>query len=146
MKGGGRPVPIDLYEEVGRKNIMGRNVLFETKLAGAERAIKIISDLANADPKLKSGIFGLNNALEILYTNKSYRLLNDARTFHVLTRLESDVTGIVLFAVFKNEPFSVSRKFIHKMERFCEAMQISLLDIIFYSQQGSASLRQQNLL
>ena len=137
---------LPLHEKIGKTKVMERNIYTKTKLAGVEPAITLIAKLVTNDTKVKSGIFGLNDKLELIYTKRIYNTLNNSKIFHILARLENDVTAVVLFAVFDKEPFSVSKRFIRKMVSFCEATQISLLDIIFYSPQGSASLRQQNLL
>ena len=115
--------------------------------SGSFSACKIISGLCSENEELKSGALFVDDELNIqsicTYETKVYDL---PITTILAESRRTGSTGIIVFAVVRDQDFTLDEGFAHKLLASCEAVQTTLLDLLLYSPTGWTSLRQKNLL
>jgi DNA repair protein RadC len=126
---------------------MNDDLLSEPKLAGAQSTVEIISNLLMTQGQLQSGIIGVNDKLKMVFI-ETFQCALDKIAIEVVLEfaVQKNVTGVVTFEVFPNNQLCMNRRFINKLLASCEVVKIVLLDVILYSKQDWASLRQQNII
>lgn len=118
-----------------------------SKLAGVQNTVEKISKILTIHKDLRSGLIGVTDDLEIVYF-KTFcdELKLSSIKENINTLLKQYATGIVVFNLPKNDILVMSDNLFNNLIELCAKMQVSLLDVVLYSQHGWVSLRQRNLL
>lgn len=120
---------------------------FQKFLAGAKSTARLISELLTENDQCKAGIFGVTDKLEIVSVQTFPHRLRDVFVGRaVLEALRADATGIIAFDIVDENRFHAEERTISRLAESCEAASTCLLDVLLYSPESWASMRQQNLL
>jgi hypothetical protein len=120
---------------------------FQKVLAGAESTVRHISEFLTENDQCKAGIFGVTDKLEIVSVQTFPHRLHDVvvgRAVHEAMR--ANATAIIAFDIVDESRFRAQESAISRLAESCEEARTCLLDVILYSPEKWASMRQQNLL
>jgi hypothetical protein len=119
-------------------------------LTGTESTAKIIRSWLIDEKKTRSGLIGVNDALQIVAVRTfQHPLTLPALSFSLEEPVRGSATGIVAYGVVDESRPSFDTDLIGRFAQTCEALNMTLLDVIIYSSglpKGWLSARQQNLL
>jgi hypothetical protein len=116
-----------------------------TKLAGAALSAQAILGMIKKDLKIRSGILGVNDKLEIVSSQFSTAQLKTTTVSSSMNEANlANATGIVAFDVIDGNIFVSDSKFIRKLNSICDSAGLTLIDIMLFGTDDWMSLRQQN--
>jgi hypothetical protein len=119
-------------------------------LAGPEATATIVKTWLVDGRKTWSGVIGVDDALQVVSLRTFQNLLTPpALNSGLGEAIQASATGIVAYQVTEGERPAFDRAATARLTTACEALNITLLDVMIYSQQlpgGWLSARQQNII
>jgi len=130
---------------------MLREPLNPPTLTGAESTAKIIKNWLIDEKKSRSGLLGVNDALQVVSVRTFQHGLTQASLRVALDdAIRGSGTGVVAYGVSpEGSRPSFDPNLIEKLSLACEYLNVTLLDVVIFSSlvpKGWLSARQQNLL
>ena len=117
------------------------------KMTDAEISSHIILNVLKHNAIVRSGIFGINNQLEIVSRCLKYdKLKNIPLALNIDEISRSGATGIIAFDCVSENLFVSDSNLIRRMKSICESAGIILIDVMLFGTDGWLSLRRQNRL
>ena len=115
------------------------------KMSGAKPSAQAILGMLKKNYKFRSGILGVNDKLEIVFSDL---FIDPLKKSPVNTSVDeanrASATGIVAFDVCEANAFVSDSKFIRKLDSICESAGLTLIDLMLFGTDDWMSLRQQN--
>lgn len=119
-------------------------------LAGSEATAKFLKAWLVDGGKTRSGVIGVDDTLHVVSVQTFQHMLTQPTLdFGMHAAIGASAAGIVAYNVAENERPELDRVFTAKLEAECEALNMTLLDVLLYSRQlpkGWLSARQQNII
>lgn len=117
------------------------------RMTGAELSAQAILSHLENNIDCRSGILGINDQLNVV-SSKYFKC--DLRNVSIMSELDeiylANATGIIAFYLVDNNIFISHSTIINKLNCSCEALGITLIDVMLFGAQDWISLRQQNRL
>lgn len=124
--------------------------LHPPELAGAETTANILKTWLVDEKKTRSGVIGVDNALQIVSVRTfQHTLTQPALSLALSEAIQASATGVVAYSVAEGEFPTFDQDFTNKLANACEARNVTLLDVMIYSQhvpRGWLSARQQGII
>jgi hypothetical protein len=119
-------------------------------LAGSEATARVVKDWLIDGRKSSSGVIGVDDSCRVVSVRTFQHVLTQPTlNFGLDAAVGASAEGLVAFNVIEDEPPELDRAFTAKLDAVCEALHITLLDVLLYSQQlpkGWVSARQQGII
>ena len=119
-------------------------------LEGPETTARIVKDWLIDGRKSASGVIGVDDACRVVSVRTFQHMLTQPTlNFGLDAAVGASAKGIVAYNVMEEEPPELDRAFTAKLGAVCEALNMTLLDVLLYSQQlpkGWLSARQQGFI
>jgi hypothetical protein len=124
--------------------------LHPAALAGAETTAKIVKTWLVDEQKTRSGVIGVDNALQMVSVRTFQHLLTQpALHLGLGEAIQASATGVVAYSVADGERPSFDTVATAKLAAACDALNMTLLDVMIYSPKlpkGWISARRQGMI
>lgn len=119
-------------------------------LAGSEATARILKDWLIDSKETRSGIIGVDDSCHIVSVRTFQHMLTQPTlNFGLDAAIGASAAGIVAYNTTEENQPKLDRIFTAKLEAACQALNMTLLDVLLYSPQlptGWLSARQQNII
>ena len=116
-------------------------------MAGAEFSAEVILSHLKNNGDCRSGFLGVNDQLKIVSSEFfKCNLKHSSFIFELDDKYLERTTGIVAFDLVDNNLFVSDSTMLNKLNCSCEALGITLIDVMLFGADDWISLRQQNRL
>lgn len=119
-------------------------------LEGSEATARILKDWLIDGRKSRSGVIGVDDSCRVVSVRTFQHLLTQPTlNFGLDAAIGASAEGIVAYNAMEDEPPELDRTFTAKLEAACEALNMTLLDVLLFSEQfpkGWVSARQQGII
>ena len=119
-------------------------------LEGSEATARILKDWLIDGRKSRSGVIGVDDSCRVVSVRTFQHLLTQPTlNFGLDAAISAWGEGIVTYNAMEDEPPELDGTFTAKLEAACEALDMTLLDVLLFSEQfpkGWVSARQQGII
>lgn len=119
-------------------------------LEGSEATARILKDWLIDGRKSRSGVIGVDDSCRVVSVRTFQHLLTQPTlNFGLDAAISASAEGIVAYNAMEDEPPELDGTFTAKLEAACEALDMTLLDVLLFSEQlpkGWVSARQQGII